>query len=262
MASEFDIFKINDEGVVKCEKEPNVIDGCDALKRLRHALKYYSKFDIINNPNDKNIFANFIIDTYKNFLNDYIHLVDNHSKQIQQINEQLEKDGNFNNCNIKTCKFTSRHYRTNNLQNDNNNDNNRDEDDDLLNFYTDTIDSLHFYLLHLFDCGLRVKRDDNDKNEENKDETQFDDNTLIDAAFAGILRAVNARKSTRESFNRFKNTQKFSIQTSNKGKIMSLFRILLRFPEHLFLCMTINSNTIVIIYRCIIQNFIDNKQYI
>ena len=210
------IFSINDQGVIKCDVEPNIVEGCDALNRLRYAMQYYSKFDIINNETDRNIFSNFIMDTYTNFLNDYIHLIDNHSKQLQDINQQLEKDTNLNKCDVKTCKFTSRHYQRSNMQQENNN--NDDESINLLNFYIDTMDSLHFYLLHLFDCGLRVKRDENKENEDTKIQ-ENDNDDVFDVAFDRIAKAVNQRKSVRDFFNRFTNCTKFGIDTADKGII-------------------------------------------
>ena len=79
----------------RCDDEPNIVEGCDALKRLICALHYYNEFDLINNENDRDTFNHFIFNIYTNLINDYIHLVDDHSNHIQQITEWLEKDGNF-----------------------------------------------------------------------------------------------------------------------------------------------------------------------
>ena len=67
MAADLGIFKTDVNVIEDCDTELKTIQGCDALTRLISALKYYSKFDIINNENDQNIFINFMINVYPNF---------------------------------------------------------------------------------------------------------------------------------------------------------------------------------------------------
>ena len=137
---------------------------------------------------------------YTNFLNDYIHSVDEHSRQIEEIHESLQSDDTFPNCNISSCKYTSRHYRRDSHQT-----NNIPIDNALLDFYISNIDSVHFYLLHLYDSGLRIKSDKNKQNREQKDDQTYTDNTF-DAEFARICKSINQRRSITSSFNRFKST--------------------------------------------------------
>ena len=54
-------FKTNNKAIIQCYDKPNIIDGCDALNRLKHTLKYYSMFDIDRNKNDQDIFMDFMI---------------------------------------------------------------------------------------------------------------------------------------------------------------------------------------------------------
>ena len=93
--SNFSIFNTENQAIVECLGLPNVIDGCDALKRLAFALKYYSRFDVIQDQSDQDIFSNFMINIYTDFLNDYIHLIDHHPQQSQEVNELLKKDEQF-----------------------------------------------------------------------------------------------------------------------------------------------------------------------
>ena len=216
--SDLTIFKTDNYKMNKCNNnQTNIIDGCLSLKRLKYALLYYHKFDLINNNNDTHVFANFIIDIYNtNLINDYIHLVDNHSNQIQEINEQLLESFK---CDIKTCKYTTRHHNNNNNENDKKNKN-----DKLLNFYVTTLDSLHFYLLHLFESGLRVKRGENKEKEEEEEEQGEED--IFDFEFSRIYKEISKRRSTRKSFDRFKSNSKFTISTS-KQEIISTSTLIL-----------------------------------
>ena len=206
----------NAHNTINCNKTTNIINGCQALVRLVSALKYCSKFDVTQNENDQNIFINFMSTVYTNFLNDYIHLIDTHSDQLQQIHEALRSDDTFINCNIDSCNYTSRHYRRERDQ-----ENNIKIDNALLNFYISNIDSLHFYLLHLYDFGLRIKIDKNTQNIEQKDDQTYTDDTF-DAAFAKICKTINQRRSITSSFDRFKSTTKFSIDAPQQGICLCL----------------------------------------
>ena len=68
------------------------------------------------------------------------------------------------------CSFTSRHYDRSTSINRSNSQQQRK--DPVLAFYKQTLDSLHFYLFHIFDAGLRPSRSDmNDRvNMEISDE--------------------------------------------------------------------------------------------
>ena len=153
---------------------------------------------------------------YTNFLDDYIHFITVHSSQLQQIYDVLEKECTFNNCDFESCKCISRHYQREYQQ-----ENHIRNDNPLLNFYVSNMDSLHFYLIHLYDCGLRVRRDKYTQNTEEKkeDNNTYTDDTF-DAEFARICKAINQRRSITSSFDRFKSTNKFNIDAPQPGMYM------------------------------------------
>ena len=138
-ARDLSIFKTDDQKNIDicANEQTNIIEACDALKRLVTALLYYHKFDLIKNENDQNIFSDFIMNIYPNLINDYIHLIDHHSNQMQQITESLKKkERNVFECDIKTCKYTTRHRKTQYLhQNKHDGDSKSNENDKLLNFF-------------------------------------------------------------------------------------------------------------------------------
>eukprot|EP01084_Bolivina_argentea_P232020 391143_1 len=124
------------------------VETCQIIKRLAVALKYYSSLDVVNNSEQQDTFIDFITMNYTKVLDDYVHLVNHHGNDLSEINDQLAGDGLFSDCNISNCSFTARHYQTNN--------NYKNASDSALHFYKQTMDSLHFYLLHLFDTGIII----------------------------------------------------------------------------------------------------------
>eukprot|EP01084_Bolivina_argentea_P083790 151687_1 len=66
------------------------IEDCSALYRLIQALQYYSTM----NSNQEE-FTDFCVNNYKNALNDHIHFMTTHSKQVEQINNILIQKDDF-----------------------------------------------------------------------------------------------------------------------------------------------------------------------
>eukprot|EP01084_Bolivina_argentea_P094033 169061_1 len=134
------------------------IKNCASIKRLILASKYFSLLDIINNISNRDVFSNFINEVYHRLLDDYIHLVNKHGHDLNEIDlSSIE-------CNdMKSCQFTSRHQKQKA-------DDNKLEPE--LNFYKQVMDSFHFFVSHLYHCGLRTisNNDDDDDEIENEDE--------------------------------------------------------------------------------------------
>eukprot|EP01084_Bolivina_argentea_P136621 240611_1 len=135
-------------------------------------------------------FDEFINEIYIEILNDYIHLHKVHSHQLQIINEILPD------CVIDNCQYCCRHHQT---------DINRNNDNPSLNFYSNMMDSVHFYLYHCFDVGLRTKTlnapNKIEEREEKKDDKYFDE------AFARINRRILETQRITKSFPRLSNTK-------------------------------------------------------
>ncbi len=196
-------------------KRDNPIEACKPVKRLISSLKYYEMLDIINNKDHQNIFTAFIKDIYKIFLDDYNHLVYEHN-DLEDINKAITSKKEFSTCNILKCKYTGRH----------NSDDEKQIEDGITHFYKTIFDSLHFYLIHLYECGLRIPTSTtNDDNMDNKNDD--DNNIYFDNAFSRVTRLINERQHIISSFNRFK-SNKFSIggqQQKPEGK--SVFSLLI-----------------------------------
>ena len=179
-------------------------EECDSLNRLFCALKYYTTLDVAENQNDQNIFMQFMKEIYHVFIDDYTHLVTCHDHGIESIHKYLtQNESLFDECDIKKCLFTSRHYEIDQTESN--------SKDLTSNFYKRNMDSLHFYLLHLFDTGLRINEMKQNKhdNEEN--------NNYFDAKFKQINHLVKKQTKT-ASFDRLTNNTKFNmVITDNQG---------------------------------------------
>eukprot|EP01084_Bolivina_argentea_P098001 176160_1 len=98
-----DVFKEEDKiNGLNCDDKDDYIN-CQAMQRLFASLLYYSKLDIISNKNHGELFDIFYNEIYGNqFIDDYVHFNNNHSHQIEDIEQEL---GNNNNstCDISKC---------------------------------------------------------------------------------------------------------------------------------------------------------------
>ena len=78
--------------VIYCDKETvNPLQECASIKRLISLLEIYSNLDIINNHKHQNILIQQINENeeYQHFLDDFIHLITDHSHRLELINESL-----------------------------------------------------------------------------------------------------------------------------------------------------------------------------
>ena len=127
-------------------------DHCPALKRVVAVLNYFNSL-LLNGTNGLDTkqraqFIDFCDEHYgqKWLLDDYVHFMEAHhdTESTAKIAATLEWK-----CvgDINRCALTARHYRD------------RSRDDQAVHFYVETMDSVHFNVLHLVDVGLRVDLD-------------------------------------------------------------------------------------------------------
>ena len=182
--------------------DPQLIDvqNCPSLIRLLTCLHYYSLLNIQNDQQHCNIFEHFTQNIYKmqDLLNDYQYFIKYHSYRIQEIHDYVLKQKSFKPCNnVKNCQFSSRHHRVNINQHEDEKINS----DPNINLYIETLDSLHFYIFHLYHAGLRTVN----PNKENNDETKQNESNVnhYDASFSRIKKLISTSKDNTRPFERF-----------------------------------------------------------
>ena len=82
-------------------------------------------------------------------------------------------------------------------------------------FLSSTMDSLHFHLLHLFECGLRTKSE-----VKIVDDSEMKDLEYFDPEFCRINRMIEERKKTTKTFERLKSgkNEKYNIKIKQTFK--------------------------------------------
>eukprot|EP01084_Bolivina_argentea_P129335 228429_1 len=205
----------------------SIQNGCIQLKRMINALIYYSYVDVVNSNKEKDQFLKFCNETYVWLLNDYIHIIDKHDindiDYMKQSCHLFKKFEFISDCNVNNCLLLSRHYR------DRNNDNIEESkyDSNELIFHRDLMDSMHTYLIHLYDIGMRVKINEykckqyaNNKN----------DNKWVDYSYAFISQTIKHKQNKLRiigQFNRRITQKKFTIHSSKHCDVKENDNVLL-----------------------------------
>ena len=149
---------------------PSLFEGdcksskCDQImNRMISALIFYSTINPLNNTKHESKFIQFCNETYSELLDDYIHVMDKHQNDIDQINDRMKTDLDLmRECHTeyKNCALLLRHYR-----------NREKENVDLspsssysysLSFYIDLLDTIHCFWYHSFHLGLRARTNSNE----------------------------------------------------------------------------------------------------
>eukprot|EP01084_Bolivina_argentea_P022534 41879_1 len=218
-------FSIFDEDKKQCtvtnEAEISIVRKCPSLFRMINALKYY---ELLSKDNDKNgIFIEFINTIYQLYLFDYIHIICTHSSSnhLNKISQELLNNYNFNTekciSSVSNCIWTQRHYRSD--RKDSKNSINKN------NFHLNLFATMHFYMFHLEEVGLRCYKQINIKKPI--------DITTVDTYFNEMQKEIKKMRKKYEKSG-LKNERldsqtnsKFTIMTTSKDEEKSL-------TDHLF----------------------------
>eukprot|EP01084_Bolivina_argentea_P315267 546154_1 len=211
MESKFDFssFKKDNSADLACKRNANYL-FCESMNRLFNALQIYTTLNIINNQNDREFFDKFMHEIYDQLVNDYIHFNNHHTHQLEAIhNDIINNKSILNPCQISECKFTLRHhghiskvpkYILN----------------PALRFYQRVMDSIHFYLFHCFDVGLRVLKAP--QSEYQEEETKNEDK-YFDSYLSRVHKIIQQRQHLTASFDRFK-SDKFEISPTLNENVL------------------------------------------
>eukprot|EP01084_Bolivina_argentea_P112299 200295_1 len=179
--------------------------NCPSIRKLSATLDKFRTFDMINDAKHQDELIKYCNETYTTFIDDFNHLVEAHSQDLLNIHQVLTESGEyeFAKCQISSCKATFRHH----LKKDKNNANNeRDTTDRRAQLYQNILDELHFYLLHIYDVGMRVKNQENNVDESKLDEPK-NDLDCYDKQFAHFKQVINDTNKVTQEFERFKSNR-------------------------------------------------------
>ena len=189
-----------------------------AVKRVIYALKYYMAMTRKMDKEGITTFTDFIKSIYKNYLNDITHITDLRSDDLEDIHKSLFNEYGFKPCDLRKCKISGRHSAVNGTK--------KDEDsiprmDALSQFIIDSFDSVHFYLFHLYDVGLRTLRAEIDSEHKDDDEIEDEDapqSQFVDRAFLRRKNKVKSiRNELRDYFQRFQGEENKFVISGKAG---------------------------------------------
>eukprot|EP01084_Bolivina_argentea_P274063 467023_1 len=160
----------------------NSISTCVSINRITQCLQFYQSIDL--STNSHLLINYFNKNNYPFLINDYNHILTKHlgdNKPIKQTRNEYEQINQFimsqiKHCQLEKCNKLNRNTRNREKEplldtiqlNNTNNDTN-----DLLSFYIDILDTIHCYLIHSFDIGYRIKSNElqliNDQKQSDKD---------------------------------------------------------------------------------------------
>eukprot|EP01084_Bolivina_argentea_P172532 298881_1 len=181
--------------------ECNSVEKCLCIERIKLLMELYDKckkkinatlMEVINEKFNSKYNINQI-------LNDYIHIINNHNSDacFEDIYNILNID-----CSLNECASFRRNQRDrmNKLKNENNDSVIDDiKSDTNEHVFIDIMDQIHSYLLHTFDIGYRLN-----KNEKHiLEECLNDDNNNINTSFNAMRKVLNKkRKKIEQKFDR------------------------------------------------------------
>eukprot|EP01084_Bolivina_argentea_P064110 116952_1 len=120
------------------------VNECKAVQRIIAGLIYYQTLNRTKNENSNGqyIFSEFLLDIYKNYLNDINHIITVHDKDLEIINQLLLKQSHSMSCNVDKCLLTDRHCQINDGKNGNVYANKK-KMDPISQFHQETWDNVH-----------------------------------------------------------------------------------------------------------------------
>eukprot|EP01083_Nonionella_stella_P205330 747807_1 len=190
--SDLMIFQENRQ---QCSADSPIISNCLFLKRLVICLSYFDTLDITNNKTDQNKLELFCVDTHKSLLNDYIHLMTQHSGDLHEISQSYTKQYGVSGCTTsRHCEVAIRSRRHRRLQRT------RTSAQPSHNFYVDICDSLHFYIIHLYHSGIRIKPKEIEHVLTNVSADQnHNDHGCFDIEFSKLQQLIKQKSSASNS---------------------------------------------------------------
>ena len=210
----FDEIKF--EGSQQCDDSNPRWKGCQSMKRLIYALQYY--MDVEEGGKDGiNAFTDFIKSEYRTCLNDIIHL-SVHDNDLEDIHHSLFTEYGMKQCDLTKCKLSGRHCAESR-------ENERIAKDGISTFYADCFDSVHHYLFHLFDLGLRTLKTETEIEQQvdNVSDDEGDRFRYVDRVFSRKQQRMKSiRKELKDLFTRCNDgDNKFIIQGRSESLIES-----------------------------------------
>ena len=200
------------------------IKQCDYLQRMLDALKYYRLLKMDNDDpstNTNEVFISFCNTAYTQLLNDYQHIIATHEPHLEELNNQILNDDNYGKCKYSECNL-SRRSNDNSIRKPSHQQSIADQTGEINKidpkfvFYREILDSMHYYLWHLFEVGMRINSKDLVETDQ---ENEIEGTQHMDKRFATIADHVRNKRTKRRDSTRFgddNTNNKFKLNVTDK----------------------------------------------
>eukprot|EP01084_Bolivina_argentea_P196211 336384_1 len=208
------------ETIQNCKSNVN---ECKSVERVIKLLNDYNRLNVVNNKDMDKLVE--ICEENKSTLNDYIHIITHHNNEydLEEIFNLIIEEIN-NECNLRNCSFISRHYRDRTVKQSyeiKEEESKYNEETTKVIFWMDLLDSMHCFLFHMYDTGMRVKKNGLNKIIDKKEEKYEEFDEYYDVTFANIYYQIKTKIKTLQSsgiIGRYENN-KFNIIAANDTSI-------------------------------------------
>ena len=120
----------------------------------------------------------------------------------------------FSKCNLKDCDYANRHFRVKDNDKSTSTPTTLDDLDPKVAVFSDIMDSLHYYLFHLFDTGFRsTPRVPEANTAQEKQGSKYKES--YDPELARIRKMISSKRGATDRFNRI-SSSKFIIEASSQ----------------------------------------------
>ena len=176
------------------------VSNCESVKRVINALlKYQNIIKISSKPEHGHrqqlpiqIFTDYLLTKYPEFLNDLNHVYIKHEYDIEEIQKIFTQHSQYELCDIHKCQISNRHCNILEDEDSNNLD-------PLYDVHKQIWDATHFYFNHLFELGLRRPV----AEKENDSKYTYDQNDTWNLIDNKMNKRWSILKQKRKKFSRF-----------------------------------------------------------
>ena len=160
---------------------------------------------------------------YGNYLNDIIHIIDSHDNEVDLyfMNKELFAHKHFIGCSVNNCMISDRHCGIVDGKNGQIDIVVDDDESGIYYFHQQLFDTMHYFIGHIFEMGLREKpgddSDDGDDDEIDDDDSKQDKWNLFDVKFKKQRNRISAIKKDLARFTKKgeEEISKFIVQSLN-----------------------------------------------
>ena len=195
----------------------NDISVCARIERLLSSLKYYDQLNASNHENGKQLFCDFMDTIYESkIFDDFYHLTKCHQKDLIDIKDLAISQYKMTKCELSNCNHSDRHFRVRTDHIYNNDKKNNIDDDKYWKLHQETMDTLHFYVFHLYQGGLRHTPNETEIIQDGDNISPY-----FDAVFQRICVYVKRSRGSADRFNRL-HGNKFDISAVSGARTLAI----------------------------------------